>query len=214
MIHRTQVVALALTTLVISLLGETFSAFGADLPARLEASEIESSFHARVGLMQYSIASVIAIDDSNLQNLTLEYEHFVKANRSFTLAYRLAMSEFQGRLLYQSAMFGHRYYYMTPGYNKINLSNTHMISLKPNWMPYFEGGLSLGNFLVQPLGERGATTIASETVGVFLGSGVHYSVSPQISVDLSLQFEQIESISNLALTGTNIYFLIGSGFFF
>jgi hypothetical protein len=124
------------------------------------------------------------------------------------------MSEFQGRLLYQSAMFGNRYYYMTPGYNKINLSNTHMISLKPNWMPYFEGGLSLGNFLVQPIGERGATTIASETVGVFLGTGVHYSIAPEISVDLGLQFEQIESISNLALTGTNIYFLVGSGYFF
>lgn len=190
------------------------TAFGA---SALVSENYDSHGTFRLGALSFSNTDGETKKTGGASVLNYEYSRFFKMNQALVLGFRQATDSTTKRDAYHSAYGGYRIFPLGVGLPVTSTTGDATIAIDARFKPYAEASLGLGRTLFEPFSE-GAGEFASDTMGITLGGGLMMHFFTRWAVDVQLLYEIVQSRGGtgnaLAVSGSNMYFLLGSGLLF
>jgi len=146
-----------------------------------------------------------------------EYSRYVRLNQALIFGFRQATDSATKRDAYHSAYGGYRFFPMGVGLPVLTTTGDATISIDSRYKPYAEASLGLGHILFEPIAE-GAGDFSANSLGIVFGGGMMMHFFSRWVVDFQIMYEMIQSrggtSNSLAVSGSNIYILLGNGMTF
>ena len=172
----------------------------------------------RLGMMNYSKTDGKAPLTGGASVLNYEYSRFFRLNQALVLGFRQATDAASKRDAYHAAYGGYRMFPMGVGFPVLATTGDATISMDARYKPYAEASFGLGRMLYDAFDKNEAAELASDTLSIGFGGGLMMHFFTRWAVDLQLMYEIVQSRGgtgeSLALSGNNIYVLLGSGLLF
>jgi len=172
----------------------------------------------RIGTMNYTKTDGRAPLTGGASVLNYEYSRYFRMNQALVLGFRQATDAASKRDAYHAAYGGYRFFPLGVGLPVISDMGEASLSVDARYKPYAEASLGLGRMLYDAFDKNEAAELASDTLGVAFGGGLMMHFFSRWAVDLQLMYEIVQSRGgtgeSLALSGNNIYILLGSGLLF
>jgi hypothetical protein len=150
--------------------------------------------------------------------LNYEYSRYLKFNQALVLGFRQATDAASQRDAYHAAYGGYRFFPLGVGFPVISTMGDSSMSIDARYKPYAEASLGLGRMLYDAFDKNEAAELASDTMGIAFGGGLMMHFFTRWAVDLQLMYEIVQARGgtgeSLALSGSNIYIMLGSGLLF
>ena len=192
------------------------------MPQRGYSAALANDMHDSHGTFRLGTLSFTKTDgEKNLTGgasvLNYEYSRYLRMNQALILGFRQATDAATKRDAYHSAYGGYRMFPMGVGFPVTTTTGDATIAIDARYKPYAEASLGMGRILFEPLSE-GAGEFAADTLAISFGGGLMMHFFTRWAVDFQLMYEIVQSRggtgSSLAVSGSNIYILLGSGLLF
>lgn len=172
----------------------------------------------RLGTMSYTKTDGQTPLTGGASVLNYEYSRYLKFNQALVLGFRQATDAASQRDAYHAAYGGYRFFPLGVGFPVISTIGESSISVDARYKPYAEASLGLGRMLYDAFDKNEAAELASDTMGIAFGGGLMMHFFSRWSVDFQLMYEMVQARGgtgeSLALSGSNIYIMLGSGLLF
>ena len=192
------------------------------LPEIGVAQSIGGDFHDshatfRLGVMNYTKTDGETPLAGSGSVLNYEYSRYLRLDQAIVLGFRQATDAATQRDAYHSAYAGYRMFPFGLGFPLTSSVGDAVISMDSSYKLYGEGSIGLGRIMYAPISD-GAGEFASDTLAIAFGGGVMMHFFSRWAVDFQLMYEIVQSRGgtggSLAVSGSNIYILIGNGYLF
>lgn len=186
------------------------------------ATAIVSDFHdshatLRLGVMNYSKTDGETPITGSASVLNYEYSRNLHLSQALILGFRQATDAATQRDAYHSAYAGYRLFPFGMGFPLTTSVGDAVISMDSKYKLYGEASIGLGRILYSPISD-GAGEFASDTLAIAFGGGMMMHFFSRWAVDFQIMYEIVQSRggtgSALAVSGNNIYIIVGNGFLF
>ena len=172
---------------------------------------------AKLGQTKYTKTDGATPLKGSARTQGLEFSRFYKLDRCFYLGYREAIDPVSQRDYYLATYAGWRYFPLGIGHPVDEVLEGASISYDSSLRPFVQSALALGRALYNPV-LGGAQEQAADISGLNLGVGMAWFPVGKWTVNFEITFEQYQArggtANGLALSGTNIHILLGSGYLF
>jgi hypothetical protein len=192
------------------------------MPQHVLAAALSNELHDSHGTFRLGILNFTKTDgEKNLTGgasvLNYEYSRYLRMNQALVFGFRQATDAATKRDAYHSAYGGYRMFPMGVGFPVTTTTGDATIAIDARYKPYAEASLGMGRILFEPLNE-GAGEFAADTLAISFGGGLMMHFFTRWAVDFQLMYEMVQTRGGtgeaLAVSGSNIYILLGSGLLF
>jgi len=186
-------------------------------PVVISSDIHDSHGTVRLGMQNYSKTDGQAIKTGGASVLNYEYSRALRLDQAIIFGFRQATDAASKRDAYHAAYGGYRLFPMGVGFPMVTTTGDATISLDARYKPYAEASLGLGHIMFEPVSD-GAGEFGSDTLSITFGGGMMMHFFTRWAVDFQLMYEMVQSRggtgNSLAISGSNIYILLGSGMLF
>lgn len=186
----------------------------------LEAHAVEATakqVDLKIGQTQYSKTDGAVPLTGSARTMGLELSLFYKMDRSVVVGFREATDAVSQRAYYLASYAGWRYFPLGIGHPVQVVIDGNDIRYDSKFRPYVQGQIAIGRALYNPV-LGGAQEQAADIFGLTLGTGMAWYPAGFWSLNFEVIYEQYQArggtAEGLALSGTNIFTLLGSGYLF
>lgn len=171
----------------------------------------------KVGQVQYNKTDGATPLSGAAATKGLELSLFYKLDSSVFLGFREATDPSSQRSYYLASYAGWRFFPLGIGHPVEEVIDHAKISYDSSLRPFIEGGIAIGRALYNPV-LGGAQEQAADIFGLTVGTGMAWFPVAQWTLNVEIIFEQYQArggtSESLALSGTNIFTLLGTGYLF
>lgn len=204
---------LKVTLAVILFISSTSQALSATLIKDLDDSH--GTF--RLGMLNYTKTDGEKNLTGGASVLNYEYSRYFKMDQALVLGFRQATDSVTKRDAYHAAYGGYRMFPLGIGLPVTTTTGDATITLDARYKPYAEASLGMGRILFESISD-GAGEFASDTLSIGFGGGLMMHFFTRWAVDFQLMYEIVQSRggtgNSLAVSGSNIFIMLGSGLLF
>jgi hypothetical protein len=205
--------AVALGILLIEAGGGTIAMGAATLSNDID----DSSGSFRLGMINFTKTDGQKTYTGGASVYNYEYSRYLRLNQALIFGFRQATDSATKRDAYHSAYGGYRFFPMGVGLPILATTGDATISIDSRYKPYAEASLGLGHILFEPIAQ-GAGDFSANAMGIAFGGGLMMHFFKRWAVDFQIMYEMVQSrggtSNSLAVSGNNIYILLGNGMTF
>ncbi len=177
----------------------------------------DSSGSFRLGMINFTKTDGQKTYTGGASVYNYEYSRYLRLNQALIFGFRQATDSATKRDAYHSAYGGYRFFPMGVGLPILSTTGDATISIDSRFKPYAEASLGLGHILFEPIAQ-GAGDFSSNAMGIAFGGGLMMHFFSRWAVDFQIMYEMVQSrggtSNSLAVSGNNIYILLGNGMTF
>ncbi len=204
--------------LVVASLSPVWGRAGVAFSAATLSSDINDSTGAfRLGVTNFTKTDGKKTYTGGASVYNYEYSRYLRLNQALIFGFRQATDSATKRDAYHSAYGGYRFFPMGVGLPMLSTTGDATISIDSRYKPYAEASLGLGHILFEPIAE-GAGDFSANAMGISFGGGLMMHFFSRWAVDFQIMYEMVQSRggtnNSLAVSGNNIYILLGNGMTF
>ena len=186
-------------------------------PVVISSDIHDSHGTARLGVQNYTKTDGSQIKTGGASVLNFEYSRNVALDQALVFGFRQATDAATKRDAYHAAYGGYRLFPLGVGFPMVTTTGDATISLDSRYKPYAEASVGMGHILFETISD-GAGSFNSDTLSFAFGGGMMMHFFSRWAVDFQLMYEMVQSRGGtgnaLAVSGSNIYILLGSGMLF